>query len=486
MTTAAEVLKPLVAIIRNRATDYELYHEYYMGENALPVETNEFRSRFGSLFDDFRDNLARPIVKSAESRVRITGFGNGEGVGKRADNIWDANKMNLRHQMVHTEALVKGDAYVLVMPKANDPKKAGIYPQISESCAVLYDDLDPDEKTAALKWWVAYDDKGAPWVRVNLYFKDRVERYISKTSGTYLEDEMRKYTQYGNDDEDFLTKHKLGQVPMFEFNANYDMKTGRGRSDLADAVGFIDGINKTFLDMMTASEFTAAPQRYATGVEVPLDPQTGEPTEAYKSGKNKLWTAPNDAAKFGQFTSGDMNGYRSSVDALVDHLAFTTATPSYALMKQAQYPSGEALRSAEGPLRGRVADHQDAFGPVWTDVMEAALGLDTSGGSVPDLRREFSPKWLPVNAPFATKELMEELQIKAETLGVPEEKLWEEAGYTPDDIERMKEMRDEEANLGPDPFDVQAAAILEGAPPATEQPGGVVDDGTPEATEGGG
>ena len=478
MTTAAEVLKPLVSIIKDRATDYNLYHEYYMGANALPVENNEFRSRFGSLYDDFRDNLARPIVKSAESRVRVTGFGTGEGIGKRADSIWDANKMNVRHQQVHTEALVKGDAYVIVMPKASDKKKAGIYPQVSETCAILYDDLDPDEKTAALKWWVAYDDKDQPFVRVNLYFKDRVERYITKSSGTYLEDEISKYNTYGDGETEWKTSHKVGQVPMFEFNANYDLATSKGRSDLADAVGFIDAINKTFLDMMTASEFTAAPQRYATGVEVPIDPQTGEPTEAYKSGKNKLWTAPNDAAKFGQFTSGDMNGYRSSVDALVDHLAFTTATPSYALMKQAQYPSGEALRSAEGPLRGRVSDHQDSFGPVWTDVMEAALGIDADGGAIPNLRKEYSPKWLPVNAPFATKELMEELQIKAETLGVPEEMLWEEAGYSPDDIERMKEMREEEAVLGPDPFDVQAAAILEGAPPATEQPGGVIDDGT--------
>lgn len=475
MTTAAEVWKPLVATIKDRGTNYERFHDYWMGQNDLPVNTQEFRSRFGTLYEDFRDNLARPIIKSAESRIRVTGFGDGTGLGAKADAIWDANKMSQRHQQTHIEALVKGDAYVIVLPKANG--ESGIYAQTSNSCAVLYDDIDPDLKTAALKQWVAYDEKGDPYIRVNIYFDDRVERYISIRTETVLENDFSKYKEYAEDGE-FKTKHKVGQVPMFEFNANYDLDTGKGRSDLADGVGFIDAINKTFLDMMTASEFTAAPQRYATGVDIPIDPKTGDPHEAYKSGKSKLWTSPNEAAKFGQFTSGDMNGYRASIDGLVDHMAFDTATPSYALMKQAQYPSGEALRSAEGPLRGRVQDHDDAFGPVWHDVMAAAMGLKQNANDLAeDARKEFKPNFLPVNAPFATKELMEELQIKAEVLGVPEEQLWIEAGYDADTIEAMKEMREEEAEIGPDPFDVQAAAVLAGAPGAEEEAGGVVNDG---------
>ena len=483
MTTAADSLKMLAAIVKDRSTEYTEHHEYWMGENNLPVETTEFQSRFGTLFEDFRDNLARPIVKSAETRIRITGFGDGTGLGAVADDIWDRNKMHKRHQQLHTETLVKGDGYVLVMPKAD--KSPGIFVQQSESCAILYDDIDPDEKLVALKHWVAYDENDDPFVRLNFYFPKTVERYISKRSETVLDDDFRKYKQYDGDG-DWKTNHQVGQVPMFEFNANYDLTEGKGRSDLADAVGFIDAINKTFLDMLTASEYTAAPQRFATGVDIPLDPKTGEPVEAYKSGKQKLWTTSNEMAKFGQFTSGDMKGYRDSIDSLVDHLAFTTATPSYALMKTAQYPSGEALRSAEGPLRGRVQDHDEDFGPVWHDVMQAAMKIE--GEEVEGvLLKQIVPVFLPVNAPFATKELMEELQIKAEVLGVPEEKLWKEAGYTADEIEEMKAMREEEANLGPDPLDIQAAALLAGAP-TPEEEGGVINDGTvaavsAEATE---
>lgn len=472
MPTAKEVWPLLTAKMKAQSEEYQTYHGYWMGENRLPVETSEFKSRFGTLFDDYRDNLARPIIRSAESRIRVTGFGTGEGLARRAQELWDMNDMNKQHQFVHVQTMVKGDGYVIVLPKKNGTP--GIWPQRSDSCVIVYDDNDPTEKVAALKWWIVdTDGKGTYKVRANIYFSDRIERYISRSASTSLDIDFSALDPYSDKS---VTQHRVGEVPMFEFNANFDLDLGHGRSDLADAVGPIDAINKSMLDMMTASEFTAAPQRYATGVEIPLDPKTGEPLEAYKSGKNKLWTAPNEAAKFGQFTAGDMKGYRDSVDLLVDHLAFSTATPAYALMKQVQYPSGEALRSAEAPLRGRVGDHQDSFGPVWLAVVAAAFRIDENSSGVQGTAlKQIEPKWLPVNAPFATSEFMAELKVKAETLGVPEEMLWREAGYTASQIEEMKRMREEEASLGPDPFDVQAEAILGGAPGAQEVAGVAVD-----------
>jgi hypothetical protein len=486
MATASEVWRPLVEKVQARADDYELYHDYWKGDNALPIATVEFQSRFGTLFENYRDNLARPIVKTAESRIRITGFGDGKGLAEKAQELWDDNEMNLKSQYVHVETLVKGDGYVIVLPKTDGTP--GIWPQISNSCAILYDEVMPDEKVAAFKFWVTeVDDKGTKYVRANLYFEDRIERYISVSATSTLESDFSRYEEYTEDATDdseaipATTTHKVGEVPMFELNANYDITDGRGRSDLADATGPIDAVNKTILDMLTASEFTAEPQRFATGVEIPIDPQTGEPLETYKAGKQKLWTAPNEQARFGQFTAGDLSSYTDAVELLVDQLTFATATPGYAMMKTEEFPSGEALRSAEAPLRGRVSDHQDAFGPVWHAVILAALALDSS--EVEGVAaKTVKPEWLPVNAPFATAEFMEELKVKAETLGVPEEMLWREAGYTAEEIEEMKAMREEEAELGipEDPFAAQAGALLDGAPSADEEVAGIAVDTIPE------
>jgi len=480
--SASEVWDDLIALVVARTDDYDSFHNYYMGDQALPVESSEFQSRFGTFFTDFRDNLARPVIESAEERIRIIEFGDGEGVAADAQEIWDRSHMRVESKWVHTQAMVKGDSYVIVLP--GEDKKATIYPQISQSMALVYSESDPRKKVAALKWWVTYlpQDSGTtdqPYIRVNIYFEDRIERYISKAQGDTLVQEFEKYEHYTAEGA-WKTNHRGKQVPVFQFSANYDMDIAQGRSDLADGISLIDAVNKTLLDMMTASEFTAAPQRWATGVEIPLDAQTGEPIKQYTAGADRLWTAPNELAKFGQFSSGELQAYKDAISVLVEHLGFDTRTPTYALMKEANYPSGEALRSAEAPLRGRVADHQEAFGEVWDDVVKLALTLDNI--SAPD-GTDLRPRWLPPNAPFATREHLEELKVLVEVLGVPEQMAWIKAGFTAEEIETMLEMREEEAALG---FNaeagVQAEAILGGAPPAGDLTAGLADDTAPPFT----
>lgn len=480
----ADLWDILYALVTDRTEDYEGYYDYFEGLQSLPVDSSEFKSRFGSFFTNFRDNLARPIIESAESRVRIIEFGSGEGIAADAMTVWRRNKMKSESKRVHTEAMVKGDSFVIVLPREDG--KAGIYPQVSESCAILWSDIDPRRKEVGVKWWIeemaSAGERKQPYVRVNLYFPKFIERFVSTTSTDVLIDDWSKYEQY-TDDGRWRTRHNVkgadgkGEVPMFQFSPSYNLTIQRGRSDLADAASLVDAVNKTILDMMTASEFTAAPQRWATGVEIPLDPKTGEPITSYQSGADRLWTAPSETAKFGQFAAGDLSAYKEAITVLVDHLAFVTRTPVYALMREVNYPAGEALKSAEGPLRSRVGDHQDTFGVVWPEVLAATLRLDGIAVDEEELI-DLAPHWLPVNAPFATREFLEEIKVKAEVAGIPEEMLWRELGYTAPEIEEMKKMREEQALVGVDAAaNAQSEALLAGAPAL--ETGGVVPDVTP-------
>ena len=100
-------------------------------------------------------------------------------------------------------------------------------------------------------------------MRVNIYFEDRIERYIHQNSSELLDANFTKYDIYNEENVPWRTTHDVGEVPMFQFSPNYDLTLGRGISDLEDVTGFIDLITKSFLDMAVASEFTAAPQRWA-------------------------------------------------------------------------------------------------------------------------------------------------------------------------------------------------------------------------------
>lgn len=451
MATAAEVWPHLVTLIKNRKAEAREMHQYYMGEQDLPLDVAQLKSKFGVQFASFRDNLARPIIDSAETRIRIQDIDNTD-----AWQIWHENEMGSESKMIHTDALVMGRAFVVVLP--NEDGTPGIYPQITEACAILYDPDNPRKKLAGMKFWVdeELDSRANPTkrVRVNIYFEDRIERYQSVKESESLEVHFDKYEPI--EGPDWATRHPVGEVPMFEFRANFDVSSQETRSDLKDAAPIIDAINKTFLDMMVASEYTAAPQRWATGVEIPLDPTTGEPLQSYQSGADQLWTAANEQARFGQFEPGQLNAYKAAIDTLVDHLVYISRTPKYALAGESKYSSGENLRVIENPLRSRVSDHQETFTVAWQKVLAAALRLN-------DIEVDFwdiTLTWLPANAPFATDERLNEMKLKVETLGIPQEQAWKEMGYTQEEIDLMKDMREEEAALGFDTFDVAATGAL--------------------------
>lgn len=475
MATAQEVWPFLVSLIKIRDPHAKLHHKYYMGDQDLPLDVTQLKSKFGVTFAAFRDNLARPVVDTAETRLRIQDISIADGPAEEAMTIWLDNELPSESKMVHTDALVMGRSFVIVLPREDD--SPGIYAQNPRSCAILYSDEDPREKVAAMKFWVeeeAPSDIGAvdKRIRVNIYFDDRIERYVSSKKSEHLEVDFSKYEPFEADGVAFSSRHPVGEVPMFEFRANFDTMTQETRSDLADAAPLIDAINKTFLDMMVASEYTAAPQRWATGVEIPLDPKTGEPLQSYQSGADQLWTAASEQAKFGQFVPGELNAYKVAIDTLVDHLVFVSRTPKYALAGESKYSSGENLRVIENPLRSRVQDHQEMFTHSWQRALAAALRIQGSEVSFFDIEL----LWLPANAPFATEERLQEMKLKVETLGIPQEQAWKEMGYTQPEIDAMKAMRDEEAALGFDEFDVAAQAALTPTPIEEEPAGGLAPE----------
>ena len=477
-----DVWLDLINLTKERGPHYTELWEYFQGSQDLPLDPTELNTKFGQTFAQFRDNLARPIVEAAEGRVRIKQIGEDTGNAEDANEIWKRNRMQRKHKLVHNEAMVKGDGFVIVLP--DEDGDAAIWPQISEQCAILYSDVNPDKKEAAIKWWVQdmVKENGVdtePFVRVNIYTDTHIERYISTSSTSTLDPDFSKYREYGDEEVPWRTRHQAKEVPMFQFSPNYDLSLGRGVSDLEDSLGFIDLITKTFLDMAVASEFTAAPQRWATGIEIPLDPKTGEPLQTFKAGADNLWTAANDAAKFGQFQAGSLSAFETGIKAMVEHLAVVSRTPMYMLLAQEQWPSGEMLKTTEAGLRQRVADHQEDFTPTWQDVMVCAMRLDDIELEEVEEKEEVNPDWLPANAPFATLEHLEELKTHVEVLGIPEEMAWRKAGYTQDEIEEMLAMREEEAALGVDvAADLQAQAILDGQ--LAQEPEGQENGLTPD------
>ncbi|MGI8937253.1 MAG: phage portal protein, partial [Iamia sp.] len=140
-----------------------------------------------------------------------------------------------------------------------------------------------------------------------------------------------------------------------------------GRSDLAPLLPIQAALDKAVVDAMTLSEAAAAPRRWATGVEIPTDPDTGATVDPFTSAAGtapSITIAEDPAARLGSFPAADLSGTLATIEALRSDLLARAAVPPHLAVGAAsgQMVSAESIRSAEASLVTRVRDRQRLLG----------------------------------------------------------------------------------------------------------------------------
>lgn len=424
--------------IRANLARYDKTTRYYEGAHDLGFATEKFRNTFGTLFREFALNLCPVICDAVRDKLRVTGFSTeaagptkGEGdtqtgrVRSETRSIWFRNRMATRAGEVHKEALKNGDAYAIVWP--NGAGEAVIYPNKAAHMTVAYDDDTPGRITWAAKLWTTADKH----TRLNLFYPDRIEKYISRTQGEAPSADAKDFVPFGRAaggvrSEMIVNPH--GIVPVFHFANNADLDMG-GRSELEAAIPVQDGLNKSVLDMLVAMEFSAYRQRWAAGIEIEYD-DDGRPVAPFTAGADYLWVTENPQAHFGDFEAAELEQFLKVKDSFRIDMASVTGTPlHYFLQTVGDFPSGESLKKAETRFLAKVRDRQESFGQVWADVMEFALRVEGRGGT------RLVTQWEDP-APLGERELLENILLKTQ-LGLSRDQALIEAGYGVVDVRRM-------------------------------------------------
>ena len=436
-------LEQAIDQFRSQAARYRKSRRYYAGEQDLHFASEKFASTFGNLFREFALNLCPAIVDAVRDKLKIAEFAvqsasfsssNSETTktirdeSRTLNEIWRANRMAIRAGEVHKEALKNGDAYVIVWPGADG--RVQIVPQSAESCVVHYDENEPGQIAWAAKTWRDADKRA----RLNLFFLDRIEKYIADDRHAQFLPDAKSFTvqsasfssyktetEENSRDESGTLNNPFGVVPVFHFANNADIGSF-GRSEIEDAMPVQDGLNKSVLDMLVAMEVCSFRQRWAAGLEVLKDEATGKDIPPFRLGMENIWYAENADARFGEFGATDLEQFLKVKDGFRIDMASVTGTPLYYLMPQIRgFPSGESLRKAETRFLAKVRDRQEQFGAVWADAMSFALRL--SGFSDISL----STRWEDPS-PANERDVLENLRLKLE-LGVSPEQILREAGY---------------------------------------------------------
>lgn len=414
-----ETIEVAIEQFRNQAGRYRRSSRYYAGEHSLSFATEKFANTFGDLFREFALNLCPAVCDAIKDKLKITGFGvrseerdRSRTLSADVNEIWRANRMAIRAGEVHKEALKNGDAYVIVWPAADGAVQ--IFPNSVETCTVGYDEEMPGRVKWAAKYWRTRDKR----TRLNLFFPDRIEKFISKDaqdgflpnaeSFTPTVESARSIASKNAEerDESRTLNNPFGVVPVFHFANNADIGSF-GVSELEPAIPVQDGLNKAVLDMLVAMEVCAYRQRWAAGIEIQYD-KDGNAAAPFKAGIDHLWLAEDPDAKFGDFAAADLEQFLKVKDGFRIDIASVTGTPLYYLMPQVRgFPSGESLRKAETRFVAKVRDRQEQFGTVWEDVMTFALRIAGHANAA------VTTEWEPAS-PLTEREMLENLKLRRE------------------------------------------------------------------------
>lgn len=431
----------------DRQALYRAYREYYDGQHDTQLSERQRQYLSLKMGEEFRSNYCPIIVDALVERLKVTGF-QCDGQAEQLWQWWTRARMDGVQGAVHLAAARDGDAYLFVGWDNDEQHPTFTFEQAlcdGEGVQVVYSDERNVPVLATKRWAMRTGGKVGKQRRMNVYYPDRIERYLSD-SDTF-EGNWQPYAEEGKAPvEPWLYRDgtPLG-LPVIHFR-NKDTGYNYGASELRDVVPLQNALNKTIIDLLAAADTTAFRIFYMLGDDpsnLSVAPGSWVYSTRPPSGEN--------GASIGVIPGENLGNMIALIDALAIEIARVTRTPVSYFQVSGQRPAEGTLKQEESGLVGKVKDRQTTFGNCWEDAMYLARRLaNTYGNAGMDETVPISTLWADAET-RNDKALLEGLQIKA-MLGVPQETIWAEMGYDAQQIETMKEQRraaeTERATLG--------------------------------------
>lgn len=423
-------LHRLMDDLATRQQETRVYSDYYAGTYPAPVVPARYTAAYKNLIDLARNPWSRLIIDTISERLCIVGVKT--GAGDLADtSLWDGFRdsyIDADQRGVHAEALVSGVSYVSVWPSGDGG--ARISPESPTEVMHASAPGNYREVVAAVK--VFYDDVADMW-RAELYLPEAVYSFAAPG----VDPAGRPLAVSPGDLEPVSeAPNPFGVVPVVPFYNRARMGYGTF-SELSDLIPVLRRIDKVTLDMLAAADAAGFRQRWATGLEIPRNPDTGEPIEPFEAAVSKLWISESSDTSFGTFEATDLGPYMKVINDSVAALAAISRVPAHYLMTDlVNPPSADSLVASEAGLVAKVRERQQVFGQSWEQV--ARLWVKIAGKDVPPGSK---PEMVWSSPEFRSPALVADALTKLSTIGVPNEALWQMYGATPDEIRQWRAQR---------------------------------------------
>lgn len=423
---------------------YATLDSYYTGTQPLAFLSPEAKAALGTRFGVMSSNLPKLAVTALAERLRVTGFRTAGVPDAALWADWKRNDLDQLAGVAHREALLLGDAYVIVWGNDSGPQ---VSIESARQVAVL---RDPGTRqiVAAVKRWETLTTTEAVLYECDKITRLRAQQVGATTAGfevvEILDNPFGIPPVVALSNADRLLVYTAADNPPL------------GASEVDDLIPLVDGLNKSLSDMLVSSEYAGRPRRWASGIELvekpvldvngdPVLDETGQPiTEAqnpFPEG-TRMMINEDPEGKFGSLPAADLASYESSVRVLLGQIAAVSALPAHYLgVLGDQPPSADSLRAAEASLTARAEARQATFGRSWEQVGRLMVAART--GADP-LAVDCSVTW----ADAATRSIAQEADavVKLFAAGLlPASIALARLGYSDDEIAQIRTARRGEA-----------------------------------------
>ena len=467
------------------------YRRYAKGEHDLQLTDKQKEILKGIPTAEFCDNVTHQVLAEDADRLELMGFQvDDKTVQKLLDDFFTKANLADMSSEVHYDAGRDGDHVIALGWDAEADNGAG-------RCIPYQEE-----------WWdgnegvfIAYDRKGnaiygvKEWneeglgKRRNVWFDDRVERYLQTENGTT----WQPYTVPGEDgpvqpwvkkgtrtvvNPDGTTRQVSIplHIPYVHFKNPGRGKKHYGFSEIGGGFkGFQDQINDLQWAMSGAGRLTAYQLLTIAGIDLDkvdaegnpiLNPDGSVQQEEVEVGPGQVLSSKDPNTEFGHIPAGSIKELLDLYNQKLKSVARMTRTPLHAITG-GDWPSGEALLRAELPAVGKAKTKIKKWRVSWATVAHRMVEITNAYG-----KRQYNEAAV-ITAVFAEPE-RRDIISKATVVNLIKDLLSTQAalrmlGFSEAEIEKIISEKDEAAKKA---LDNTLAAFDRGNGPGANLPGG--------------
>lgn len=356
--TIAEAIDAL----SGKQAELSTFFSYYAGTASVPLVSERLHEIYRNLTFTIAENWSAVVVDSTTDRIELTGATGGDNtITGTIKAILDEVELLIEADEAHQSAIISGEAYVIAW---KDPETGELEAYFNDprTCHIFYEPDRPNIPRLAVKWW-----DGADGMRhIKFYTTATITeiRVPIKKDGKLG---MSELEEVAHDDNPY------GIIPVFHLRT----KRRAAHSDLTNVMPIQDGINILLINMMVTAEFSAAPMKYVIS--------NAEGIEDLVVAPNRIWNIPagdglpgTPGTQVGQFPASDLQNYLVAIAHGVDAISAISRTPRHYFYGSQLPPSGESLKTMEGPLVKKVKDRIARFAPTWKRLIAFLYLLKTN------------------------------------------------------------------------------------------------------------